>query len=271
MPRFSRFLSAVASSLLAMSPLNASAQQDTAPPVLVDFTISPVVFDAGASVVTIEWCATASDNLSGIREINITGESSPASGPYGFALGSLSFPAGTLEGTACTQVQLPQFIPYDSYYLTILLSDHAFVGRGYRSPNHPYYIPNDGFSDLCALGVPCELTNRVTHGLPDADSDGLPDDADNCPTISNPDQADTDLDLIGDACDPFPNDRDNEQAQCEADLAQCIADQTSCPIRLAGTAMQYSTKAMPQLTKITSMAASSAQPWRVSPTSRPKV
>jgi hypothetical protein len=86
--------------------------------------------------------------------------------------------------------------------------------------------------DLCQLG-PCEVTNRPGSALPDSDGDSVPDDADNCPTIANPDQADVDLDLIGDACDPFPNDRDNEQAQCEADLAQCIAEQTSCPTDLA--------------------------------------
>jgi hypothetical protein len=37
---------------------------------------------------------------------------------------------------------------------------------------------------------------------PDADEDRVPDRADNCPLISNPDQADTDDDGIGDVCDP---------------------------------------------------------------------
>jgi len=39
---------------------------------------------------------------------------------------------------------------------------------------------------------------------PDADNDGVEDSGDNCPTISNPDQADPDADDIGSACDNCP-------------------------------------------------------------------
>ena len=35
----------------------------------------------------------------------------------------------------------------------------------------------------------------------DSDDDGIPDDEDNCPDVYNPDQADSDSDEIGDACD----------------------------------------------------------------------
>jgi hypothetical protein len=38
----------------------------------------------------------------------------------------------------------------------------------------------------------------------DEDGDGIPDTDDNCPAIANPDQADADHDLVGDACDPEP-------------------------------------------------------------------
>ena len=39
----------------------------------------------------------------------------------------------------------------------------------------------------------------------DTDLDGIFDPNDNCPMDSNPGQEDVDMDLIGDACDPFPN------------------------------------------------------------------
>jgi hypothetical protein len=44
-------------------------------------------------------------------------------------------------------------------------------------------------------------------GVGDSDSDGVPDDQDNCPNTSNANQIDSDDDLIGDACD---SDDDND-------------------------------------------------------------
>lgn len=44
-------------------------------------------------------------------------------------------------------------------------------------------------------------TGGSTGPCPDADNDGLCDDADNCPQAANPDQADGDEDGLGDACD----------------------------------------------------------------------
>jgi len=38
---------------------------------------------------------------------------------------------------------------------------------------------------------------------PDTDGDGIADDSDNCPEVSNPDQVDLDGDIIGDDCDDF--------------------------------------------------------------------
>jgi len=50
---------------------------------------------------------------------------------------------------------------------------------------------------------------------PDEDRDGHLDSEDNCPGISNDIQVDSDGDLIGDACDPSPQD-DRDQLQLQA-------------------------------------------------------
>jgi hypothetical protein len=51
----------------------------------------------------------------------------------------------------------------------------------------------------------CPLVSGVTHCIPpegpDQDNDGVPEPTDNCPTVPNPVQLDTDGDAVGDACD----------------------------------------------------------------------
>jgi hypothetical protein len=54
----------------------------------------------------------------------------------------------------------------------------------------------------------------------DADGDSLGDCIDNCPFVSNSDQADIDGDGIGDVCDPCPTDPDNT---CPC-VCPCLAD-----------------------------------------------
>lgn len=54
-----------------------------------------------------------------------------------------------------------------------------------------------------------------------SDTDGIPDENDNCPLVSNPDQMDSDNDGIGDLCD-----------QCPQTAAHARVDEFGCPIGL---------------------------------------
>jgi hypothetical protein len=212
---------AVAATVLVCGP--ALGQQDTTPPVLLEFAISPTVFDAGQGPVTVSYCIIARDNLAGL---DLTQLIPFPNQPFNEFF-RVSFPDGTLEGTVCRQFTVPQFTPYGTYVLLVEIYDA--VGNLLQA-RHPSLggVPNPPrVVNLCDIG-PCELLNRAAGGLPDSDSDGVPDDADNCPTAYNPDQTDRDHDGIGDACDPFPDNPDNDQAQCDTDLGQCHADLAAC-------------------------------------------
>jgi len=213
-----RWLAVVAAGLLLV-PFRAVAQADVTPPVLVDFTVSPTSFDAGSGAVTIRWCVTVADNLSGVRLVTVFARLNDP--PAFFDLGQSDFTPPVLGGALCveqTDHAIPQFAPYGEYSLRVVLLDQVNNTREYsRAGSFP------GDEDLCTIG-PCSLENRPAVGLPDADSDGIPDDADNCPHDPNPDQADRDLDFIGEVCDPFPDDRDHEKAQCIVDRDQALED-----------------------------------------------
>lgn len=182
------------------------AQDDTTPPVLLDFTIAPKTFDTALGNVVLNFCVAANDNLSGLDHAEVEIHNLLNIPPRIRVSDSFN---GNNE--VCSSLSLPRFSPYDTYRVRVFLYDNVGNNIEIDEP------------ELCDFTEGCLLENRSTDAFPDTDGDGIPDIADNCPDDANADQADADVDLLGDVCDPFPTDRDNEQAQCEADLAQCLS------------------------------------------------
>lgn len=77
--------------------------------------------------------------------------------------------------------------------------------------------------------------NSVWWVLADFDNDGVLDHVDNCKAISNPSQADSDLDRIGDACDLCPSenskgyDKNNDGCIDDSDLDGINDKNDNCP------------------------------------------
>ena len=64
-----------------------------------------------------------------------------------------------------------------------------------------------------------DLIGELADELPsDRDLDGVPDDADNCPDIANPEQRDSDNDGAGDACAPVDDDQSGQDPPSDGGL-----------------------------------------------------
>lgn len=94
--------------------------------------------------------------------------------------------AGTISGETERLTIGAQFTPGEpSKYFNGFI-DEIFISSPALSDQEIQDIYSANSAGLCKIE--------------DADSDGVPDDTDNCPTVSNPDQADSNNDGFGDAC-----------------------------------------------------------------------
>jgi|GEM_PF-1736301 len=82
---------------------------------------------------------------------------------------------------------------------------------GHRSAMAAEFLDSMGFQHVYSMegGMSAWEWNTVT--CVDTDDDGITDDRDNCPTVSNPGQEDSDQDGTGDACE-------EDTAMCPAEL-----------------------------------------------------
>lgn len=98
---------------------------------------------------------------------------------------------------------------------------YYFMGDWYE-----WYDFWDNLPGYPLIGVQGETNSSVC--CPDADSDGVCDNVDNCPNVPNPAQVDTDADGIGDACDNCPTISNPGQEDADGDGIGDVCD--ACPL-----------------------------------------
>lgn len=166
-----------------------------------------------------------------------------------------------------TQAALPDFVSPDAIFLATVSTGDPGIGEeismapGADPPGTPSYRivfnvgPGQGlfvidttcvapanhlaFVTINDIGadvvvVPAFVSGFVgvgTAGYPDCafdiDQDGIPDDTDNCPLVSNPNQSDVDGDMVGDVCDNCVSAANVDQTDSDGDGIGNVCDNCS--------------------------------------------
>ena len=85
-------------------------------------------------------------------------------------------------------------LPLDGEFLVVCQSGH-------RSAPAADFLDTQGYLHVYVMEGGMSAWEWKTVGCVDADLDGINDDLDNCPDVSNPGQEDADKDGVGDACE----------------------------------------------------------------------
>jgi hypothetical protein len=114
-----------------------------------------------------------------------------------------------LRQVAGRSVELDAAMVYGHTYTvaSVIASAEAAVSQGRGAvPDAQLASVLSNLAAVNAGGVTFAGASAVQAFQPggDTDGDGIDDQSDNCPGVNNPDQADRNLDGIGDACDPHP-------------------------------------------------------------------
>ena len=130
--------------------------------------------------------------------------SNPGDGVYNFVTFTASIPDEDLDGIENSLDPCPN-TPNES----------GWDPRGSAVQN-PGDIDGDGIPDDCDPfpEVPSIFVSGMGLAHTDEDGDGWANRADNCPLVANPDQADSDGDVLGDVCDPHPDELGFFQTTC---------------------------------------------------------
>src|SRR5689334_17581456 len=105
---------------------------------LVSASVTPATFDTGSGLVTLQFCATATDDLSGVHQIGLFVSCDPCSASCSNTVSDLNFSTGTLTASHCGNFTMPQFSPYGTYYLWVSVTDYVGHETDYANPAYGF-------------------------------------------------------------------------------------------------------------------------------------
>ena len=138
--------------------------------------------------------------------------------------------------------ELPRDLPNGSVLLPVPVGPHTISLQARDSDGNQTTArigivvvadtDRDGVSDQTETEFGSDPYDPFVQPNFDQDGDAVPDSEDNCPTASNPDQADFDLDGDGDACDPDVDGDGvgNESDRCPGTISGDQVDAHGCSI-----------------------------------------
>jgi hypothetical protein len=164
-------------------------------------------FSATANIqVTLSTTPKAPDALSVVFADNFGSDATVVySGPIAFTSTTTTFPRAF---DVVIVLQTP--FSYNAVVGNLLMEIRVFSASGAQSLDAAFatdgvsrsYLLTSATGPAASGADTLGLVTQFVYGVADTDGDGVPEATDNCPGLSNPDQADSDGDGIGDACDP---------------------------------------------------------------------
>jgi hypothetical protein len=138
------------------------------------------------------------------------------------------FEGSTPQGSAQTQID------GTLDYQLGLAADNGVTISAKTQGFNVYELQSSTYQDVVSYER-CPLAVSSTFQCPDRDVDGICDDNDNCPDLTNADQTDTDVDGMGDRCDSCPLDSAND-----ADHDGICGNIDLCPATIIPDPITYS-------------------------------